>query len=112
VAAQVKQLAGSPALTRSLDHLDRTLADLDRTVRLVRSRAGPVLDSVRQAASDAQQAAASANTMLGGSQAEQDRDLPHALEELAAAARSIRALADYLDRHPEALIEGKAGGNP
>jgi hypothetical protein len=25
-------------------------------------------------------------------------------------ARSIRALADYLDRHPEALVRGRQGG--
>lgn len=32
-----------------------------------------------------------------------------ALEELAGAARSIKTLSDYLERHPEALIKGKAG---
>ncbi|HHO76462.1 MAG TPA: MCE family protein [Deltaproteobacteria bacterium] len=31
------------------------------------------------------------------------------LEELSAAARSIRAWTDYLERHPEALIRGKSG---
>ena len=31
------------------------------------------------------------------------------LEEISSAARSIRAWADYLERHPEALIRGKAG---
>ena len=35
-------------------------------------------------------------------------DLNKALSEIAAAARSIRTLADYLERHPEALIQGKA----
>lgn len=30
-----------------------------------------------------------------------------ALKELAAAARSIRVLADYLEQHPEALVKGK-----
>ena len=29
------------------------------------------------------------------------------IEELAAAARSIRILSEYLERHPEALIQGK-----
>ena len=29
------------------------------------------------------------------------------LEELSAAARSIRVLADYLEQHPEALVKGK-----
>jgi len=32
------------------------------------------------------------------------------LRELKSAARSIKAMADYLERHPEALIQGKAGG--
>ncbi|MHC1789841.1 MlaD family protein [Solidesulfovibrio sp.] len=36
-------------------------------------------------------------------------DLNRALSEIATAARSIRALADYLERHPEALIQGKGG---
>ena len=34
-------------------------------------------------------------------------DLKRALTELATAARSIRDMADYLERHPEALIKGK-----
>jgi paraquat-inducible protein B len=34
-------------------------------------------------------------------------DLNTALREIATAARSLRALADYLERHPEALIQGK-----
>jgi len=28
---------------------------------------------------------------------------------VSGAARSFRALADYLDRHPEALLFGKSG---
>jgi paraquat-inducible protein B len=31
-----------------------------------------------------------------------------ALQEVAAAARSIRVMAEYLERHPEALLKGKA----
>jgi len=33
--------------------------------------------------------------------------LGNTLYELSRAARSLRELADYLDRHPEALIHGK-----
>jgi paraquat-inducible protein B len=28
---------------------------------------------------------------------------------VSAAARAVRNVADYLDRHPEALIQGKGG---
>ena len=31
------------------------------------------------------------------------------LQEVSRAARSIRILADYLERHPEALVRGKTG---
>ncbi|MCF8038196.1 MAG: MlaD family protein [Desulfohalobiaceae bacterium] len=36
-------------------------------------------------------------------------ELSQTLQELSAAARSIRNLTDYLERHPEALIKGKQG---
>jgi paraquat-inducible protein B len=35
--------------------------------------------------------------------------ISNALKELTAAARSIRVWAEYLERHPEALIRGKGG---
>lgn len=36
-------------------------------------------------------------------------ELNRALAEIAQAAKAIRGLADYLERHPEALIQGKGG---
>ena len=36
-----------------------------------------------------------------------DQELPNALHEVNGAARSLRLLMDYLERHPEALIKGK-----
>ena len=38
-------------------------------------------------------------------------DLNRALAEIGNAARAIRELAAYLERHPEALIQGKGGPN-
>ena len=37
------------------------------------------------------------------------QDLQATLNELTKAARSIKDLADYLERHPESLIQGKKG---
>jgi paraquat-inducible protein B len=34
-------------------------------------------------------------------------EFANALKELTMAARTVRTLADYLDRHPEALLHGK-----
>ena len=37
------------------------------------------------------------------------QEMQRTLVELAEAARSLRVFADYLDRHPEALLKGKGG---
>jgi paraquat-inducible protein B len=34
-------------------------------------------------------------------------ELLKTLNEFAAAARSVRVLADYIENHPEALVRGK-----
>jgi paraquat-inducible protein B len=39
----------------------------------------------------------------------QVQKLNSSLEEVSRAARSLRVLADYLERHPEALVRGKKG---
>jgi paraquat-inducible protein B len=36
-------------------------------------------------------------------------DLANTLQEVSRAARAVRVLADYLERHPEALLRGKSG---
>jgi len=33
------------------------------------------------------------------------------MSQLKDAARSIRVLTDYLEQHPEALLQGKTGGS-
>ena len=38
-----------------------------------------------------------------------DAQLGSMLQEMGGAARAMRVLADYLERHPEALIRGKTG---
>jgi paraquat-inducible protein B len=44
--------------------------------------------------------------MVGNSN-ETNSDLPRLMRELTDAARSVKSLADYLDRHPEALLRGR-----
>ena len=39
----------------------------------------------------------------------QSQQLDNTLREVSRAARSMRVLADYLERHPEALLRGKKG---
>ena len=107
--AHIQALVSSPKLTDSINHLDATLADVDRTVHQVSPQVKPLVTQLRRAADAIQQTAGAADQMVGGSPDSQNSDLPTALHELTEAARSIRALADYLDSHPEALIKGRKG---
>ncbi|HZC47115.1 MAG TPA: MlaD family protein [Candidatus Acidoferrum sp.] len=46
---------------------------------------------------------------LTGPNSSQVQQLDSTLQEISRAARSLRVLADYLERHPESLVRGKAG---
>ncbi len=114
ITAQLRTLSSSPRLEDSLQHLDRALAELDATVRQSGPQVAPTLNDVRQtvdalrrSAAQIDATAASASVMLNGSATPPGGNMQQALEELTGAARSIRELADYLDRHPEALIRGR-----
>lgn len=90
----------------ALKSLDRTLQDADRVLRDVDTTALP---QVRKTLADLDRALENANTTLLGKDAPGQEAMREALEEVANTARSLRALTDYLERHPEALIRGRIG---
>ena len=81
-----------------------TLQQARNTLKRLEIKASPVLGEAEKAF------AAAAD--LAGSDSVVVTDLAHSLEALEEAARSIRILADYLQRNPESLLRGKgrAGG--
>lgn len=102
------QVVTSPELERSLANLDRALADLEAITSSAEGRVGPTLSSLREAAAAARSAMQAAEQLLGGTAGAAHRSLPGALEEIAGAARALRVLAEYLERHPEALLQGRS----
>ncbi len=101
-------ISGSPQVHDSIAHLDGTLRQLDQILTQVRPKVGPLMTKLDQTADELHGTAAAARTVLSGEGAAQDRSLPDAIQQLDAASRSIRSLTDYLGRHPEALLRGKA----
>ena len=79
------------------DDTQKAIVELDRT--LVSARGA--LDSGRGTLDNANKLV-EPNSVLGA-------ELGNTLQEVSRAARSVRVLADYLERHPEALIRGKTG---
>jgi paraquat-inducible protein B len=107
ITARVSKLVSSPELDSSLVHLDNTLKSIDQITAQVRPKVGPLVDKLNQTAEQLRQAASSASGVLGGIGAGQDASLAGAVRQLTDAARAIRSLAEYLQRHPEAVLSGK-----
>ncbi len=72
----------------------------------------PTLAQLPSIAEQLSEAARKANGALGpqgyGQNSEFQRGVERLMDHLTDTARSVRVLADYLDRHPEAFIRGRA----
>ncbi len=103
-------------LKQALATLDQTLKDVGRMAVGVETQAVPALraalDDARGALAATERVMGSAESNLFGSSAPGQLELRNTLQELARAARSLRVLADYLERHPESLVRGKTPEAP
>lgn len=72
------------------------------------ARLPAITSSIEQAMTHANQVLTSLDKGYG-KDSETQRELARAMVQVGDTARSIRQLADFLDRHPEALIRGRAG---
>jgi paraquat-inducible protein B len=104
----------------AIQNLNNTLATTSQLTNLIKERAGPLLDDVDTVArnanaliKDARDAAAQAEKTLASIEDVTSEDgkigteLLGSLQQLRAAARSIRIFAEYLERNPQALVRGK-----
>ncbi|MDZ7580732.1 MAG: MlaD family protein [Deltaproteobacteria bacterium] len=108
------------------DGVEAAVHDTRKLVKNLDGRLKPLADSVNRAAEGFDKLARDADARLGSLAESFDRTMAEAsgvlsedasliveleatLREISAAARSIRQLADLLERHPEALIRGKGG---
>jgi paraquat-inducible protein B len=105
--ARLNGLISSPQLNDSLTRLSSTLGELDQMLSQVQPQIGPLMNKLNEAADQISGAALAAQQLLNTEGGARGDSLPDTLQQLTEAARSIRSLTDYLDRHPEALIRGK-----
>jgi len=93
----------------------KAINDYGKLARNADDRIGPLVEDVREtahaitaAAEKAESTLESVRSVISG-HSPVTAEMTATLRELSAAARSIRVWADYLERHPEALIRGKGG---
>lgn len=108
VTHRLDTLVNSPKLKNSIVQLDASLKAIHRTVNKVGPRTAKLVQTLRRTAGNLDQAARAADKALGG--AKSQTGMRQTLREITETARSVRALANYLDRHPEALVRGRSGG--
>lgn len=121
----INETLSSPGLRTALQHLPETLTNLNETLTSVKTfsnnldkRSAPLLSSIQQASERSTAAVEQARATLESMQGLVDAGSPLAgqlvgvLEELRGTARSIRLLADYLERNPSALVRGREVTTP
>jgi paraquat-inducible protein B len=105
-AARIDTLVHDPALSESMANMNRSLADIQKVAAVTRENAGPIAQSLRNAATSAEAAAGRAQQLMATAP-RQNYDLGQLIKELTRAAESVRALADYLAENPDALLKGR-----
>jgi paraquat-inducible protein B len=100
------------SLKRTADGTGALVQDVNRQVDPVAADARKTLAAIQKAMDQADQTLKSLDTLAAGytERSAFRYEVSNALREIAAAASSLRALADMLQQQPDALIRGK--GNP
>ena len=101
---QVKPLANR--LDGTLKETQQLMTNTDKSVQALSADLEVAVERASDAMLEARKALANTET-LTAADSEVMYELTTALNEVGAAAQAIRMLADYLERHPEALVQGK-----
>ena len=116
--AGVNELVRGPELRQSLAALQGTLTAAEETMRRLDTSLQPALRSLPQIMTNLNNTVAQASRLIVsanrgyGDESQFQRDLERMLEQITVAARSLRSLADQLNRNPESLIRGRSTQGP
>ncbi len=94
----------------------KLLQNIDRQVEPLGPSIQKASDSIEKTLKSAETALHSAQKAIDGVEGTIGEDSPlvyqlnKTLEEVSNLSRSVRRLADYLERHPESVLRGKGGG--
>jgi len=105
--------AAVEALPEAVANVNKTLASMQQLAGNLDKKTGPLITSIQATSDHSAVAIEQARATLQSVQTLVDAGSPLAgqlvavLEELRGTARSIRLLADYLERNPSALVRGR-----
>jgi len=109
----LNNFANSPELTNALVSLRSTMNEYQRLGEKLNGRIDPLADSAKNTLAEASQtltqvrrAVQHLNGMVEPD-SQLQTELLRALQQVAGAAQSLSSLADFLERHPNALLTGR-----
>jgi paraquat-inducible protein B len=108
--ASVDQTVSGPELKRAIAGLATTLEEVHALAHEARSGLKPAFEKLPEIAAHLDEAVQNANaavTNLGGNEGAFQQKAQRLLTQVADMARSVRLLADFLERHPETLLRGR-----
>jgi paraquat-inducible protein B len=110
---QIETLASNPDFKRTFDNLNSAIADLKGAIAKIDAQVEPTGKDLRDTLAEAKRTIASFNDTAAAAKTFLNRnavvgdDLAETLQRLNEAADSVKRLADFLERNPNALITGK-----
>lgn len=116
--ASLNQFVTHPDLTNSLTSLRQALADTRALLARIEARVGPLADAAETTLTDARdtlvefRGAAQDVRQIAAPQGPLRHDLRAALDEIRQAAQAIAALAELLERNPNAVLTGRQPPRP
>ncbi|MEA2084311.1 MAG: MlaD family protein [Thermodesulfobacteriota bacterium] len=103
----------TPGLGDTIDNMNATVLGLRKVLQNIDSQVTPLISNIDEAVQVGRDAFSQTEQTLQAAQiaifenSPLREELMETLESLSATARSLKVLADYLGRHPEALLKGK-----
>ncbi|HYQ26171.1 MAG TPA: hypothetical protein VER04_03105, partial [Polyangiaceae bacterium] len=114
--ASLDRTVGGPELQQAIASLNEALKDMSGLAREAKADLGPALARLPSISEKLEKAVDQAQAAFGqsgyGSDSKTQRSLERMMTQVGDAARSIRLLADYLNRHPESVVSGRKENEP
>lgn len=113
LVSTLDQTVGGPEMKQAIRSLQQVLNQTSDLVKKADAGATPVLKRLPALSAELEQTLANARDLVGsggyGGSSDFQRNVGRTLDQVNETVRSVRLLADFLTRHPEALIRGRTG---
>jgi paraquat-inducible protein B len=97
----------SDSIQKTLDAFRTTMKDSDQLIRHVDTRVTPMADNLMETSTRLRTTITRLQQVVDGDVVRVLQDTNRTLQEFTGTARSIRQLADYLERNPDSVLYGK-----